>query len=180
MGFPDSSVGKESACNAGDPGLIPGSGRSSGEGIGYPLQCSWASLMAQLIKNLPVMWETWFRFLGWEYPLEKGKATTPVFWPGEFHWLCSLCGCKELDTTERLSLKIDLHSRKPATEYAINLSSVKTSNSRLFLSTFKKFSYTWFSRAWEIKRSLETSMMLKSKPETIYRSLSLMKINIKI
>ena len=53
MGFLDSSVGKESAWNAGDPGLIPGSGRSSGEGIGYPLQYSWASLVAQLVKNLP-------------------------------------------------------------------------------------------------------------------------------
>ena len=53
--FPDSSVGKESACNAGDPSLIPGSRRSAGEGIGYPLQCSWASFMAQLVKNLPPM-----------------------------------------------------------------------------------------------------------------------------
>ena len=61
-GFPDSSVGKESACNAGDPGLIPGSGRSPGEGIGYPLQYSWASLVAQLVKNLPAMWETWTMF----------------------------------------------------------------------------------------------------------------------
>ena len=58
-GFPDSSVGKESACNVGDPGLIPGSGRSTGEGIGYLLQYSWASLVAQLVKNLPAMWETW-------------------------------------------------------------------------------------------------------------------------
>ena len=74
-GFPHSSVGKESACNAGDPDLIPGSGRSVGEGIGYPLQYSWASLVAQLVKNLPAMRETWFRSLGWENPLEKGKAT---------------------------------------------------------------------------------------------------------
>ena len=54
-----SSVGKESACNAGDPGSIPGLGRSTGEGIGYPLQYSWASLVAQLVKNLPAMRETW-------------------------------------------------------------------------------------------------------------------------
>ena len=59
MGFPDSSVGKESAFNAGDPGLIAGSGGSSGEEIGYPLQCSWISLIAQLVKNLPAMQETW-------------------------------------------------------------------------------------------------------------------------
>ena len=56
----------------GDPGLIPGSGRSSGEGIGYPLQYSWASLVGQLVKNLPAMWETWVQSLGWEDPLEKG------------------------------------------------------------------------------------------------------------
>ena len=75
LGFPDSSVGKESACNAGDPGSIPWSGRSPGEGIGYPLQYSWASLVAQLVKSLPAMWEIWVRFLGLEDPLEKGKAT---------------------------------------------------------------------------------------------------------
>ena len=57
--FPDSSVGKESACNAGDPGLIPWWGRSTGEGIGYPLQYSWASLVAQLVKNPPAMQDTW-------------------------------------------------------------------------------------------------------------------------
>ena len=74
-GFPGSSTGKERAFNAGDPGSIPGSGRSSGEGIGYPLQYSWASLVAQLVKNLPVMQETWVRSLGWEDPLEKGMAT---------------------------------------------------------------------------------------------------------
>ena len=55
MGFPDSSVGKESTCNAGDPCSIPGSGRYAGEGIGYPFQYSWASLVAQLVKNLPAM-----------------------------------------------------------------------------------------------------------------------------
>ena len=79
LGFPDSSVGKESACNAGDPGSIPGSGRSAGEGIGYPLQCSWASPVAQLVKNLPPMSETWVRSMGWEDVLEKGKATHSSF-----------------------------------------------------------------------------------------------------
>ena len=72
--FPDSSVGEEPTCNAGDPGLIPGLGRS-GKGIGYSLQYSWASLVAQLVKNLPAVRETWVRSLGWEDPLEKGKAT---------------------------------------------------------------------------------------------------------
>ena len=73
-GFPCGSDGKESTCNAGDPGSIPGLGRSPGEGKGCPLQYSWASLVAQLVKNLPAMWETWVRSLGSEDPLEKGKA----------------------------------------------------------------------------------------------------------
>ena len=71
-----SSAGKEFTCNAGDPGLIPGSGRSGGEGTGYPLQYSWVSLVAQLVKKYPpVMQETWVRFLGSEDRLVKGKAT---------------------------------------------------------------------------------------------------------
>ena len=73
--FLDSSVSKESACSTGDPGSIPGSGRSSGEGIGYPLQYSWASLVTQLVKNPPAMRETWVKSLVWEDPLEKEKAT---------------------------------------------------------------------------------------------------------
>ena len=64
QGFSDSSVGKESACNAGEPSSIPELGRSAGEGIGYPLQYSWASLVAQLVKNLPAMRETWVQSLG--------------------------------------------------------------------------------------------------------------------
>ena len=74
-GFPHSSVGKDSACSAGDPGSIPGSGRSIRGGIGYPHQYSWASLVAQLVKNPPAMWETWIQALDWENPLEKRKAT---------------------------------------------------------------------------------------------------------
>ena len=74
-GFPSSSAGKESACNAGDPGSIPGWGRYVGEGIGYPLQYSWASLVIQLVKNLPAVRKTWIQSLGWEDPLEKGMAT---------------------------------------------------------------------------------------------------------
>ena len=85
MSFPDSSTGKESTCNAGDPSSIPGLGRSAGEGIGYLLQYSWASLVAQLGKNLPAMQ---VRSLDWEDPLEKGKAT------------------QESDTTEQLSLSV--------------------------------------------------------------------------
>ena len=74
-GFPHSSFGKESSCNAGDPGSIPGSGSSAGEGIGYPFQYSWASLVAQLVKNLSAMRDTWVQPLGWEGAREKGMAT---------------------------------------------------------------------------------------------------------
>ena len=70
-----SSAGKESACNAGDPSLTPGSGRSSGEGIGYLLQYFGASLVAQMVKNPLAMRDTWVRSLGWEDPLEKGTVT---------------------------------------------------------------------------------------------------------
>ena len=104
-GFPDSSVGKESACNARDPGSIPGLGRSPGEGIGYPLQYSWASLLAQLVKNLPTMRETWVQSLGWEDPLEKGKVIHSSI------LACRILGHKDLDKTERLSLS--LFSQEP-------------------------------------------------------------------
>ena len=75
MGFPDSSVGKESAYDAGDLGSIPGSGKFPEEEIGYPLQYSWASFVAQLVKNLPAGQEIWIRSLDGEDALEKGKAT---------------------------------------------------------------------------------------------------------
>ena len=75
QGFPGRSAGKESTCNAGDPSLIAGLERSTGEGIGYLLQCSWASLVAQLVKSLPAMRETWVLSLGWEDHLAKGKGT---------------------------------------------------------------------------------------------------------
>ena len=71
----NSSVDKETACSAGEPGSIPGLGRSPGEGTGYPLQHSWASFLAQLVKKPPAVWETSVRSLGWEDSLEKGKAT---------------------------------------------------------------------------------------------------------
>ena len=74
MGVPDGSVGKESTCSGGDPSLIPESGRSAQEGIGYPLQYSWASLEAQLVKHLPAMQEIWIQSLGWEDLPEKEMA----------------------------------------------------------------------------------------------------------
>ena len=92
MCFPVGSVGKESACNTGDPGLILGSGTSPGEGIGYPLQYSWASLVAQLAKNLSAMRETWVQSLGWEDPLEEGMATHSSILAWRIHGQRSLLG----------------------------------------------------------------------------------------
>ena len=76
----------ESTCNAGDSSSIPRLGRSTGEGIGYLLQHTWASLVAQLVKN-PGMQETWFRLLGWEDPLEKGKATHSSILAWRIPWI---------------------------------------------------------------------------------------------
>ena len=74
-GFPGNSAGKESTCNAGNPSSTPGLGRSTGEGIVYPFQYSWVSLVAQTVKNPLAMWETRVQYLGWEDLLEKGMAT---------------------------------------------------------------------------------------------------------
>ena len=96
--------GKESTCNAGDPGLIPGSGRSTGEGIGYHIQYSWASLVVQRVRNLPAMREIWVQSLGCKDPWKRERLSSPVFWPGELHGLYSSWGCKKSDMTEWLSL----------------------------------------------------------------------------
>ena len=110
-GFPDSSAGKESTCHAGDPGSIPELGRSPGEGIGYPLQYSRASLVAQMVKNLPAMRETWVQLLGWEDPLEEAWQPIPYSSLENPHGQWRLASYssplshKEWDTTERLSTK---------------------------------------------------------------------------
>ena len=95
-GFPGGSVVKNLPAKAGDSGSISDLGRSTGEGIGYPLQYSGASLVAQLVKNLPAMWETWVGKIPWR----RERLSIPVFWPGEFHGLYSPWGHKELDMTE--------------------------------------------------------------------------------
>ena len=97
-GFPDSSVGKESTCNAADPSLISGSGRSPGEGIGYPLQYSWASLVAQLVKNPPAMRETWVQSLDSEDPLEKGKVTHSSILAWRMAWTVQTMGSQSWHT----------------------------------------------------------------------------------
>ena len=101
-GFPGSAADKESAYNTGDLSLIPESGRSPGEGIGYPLQNYCASLVAQLIKNSPAMQETWVKYLGWENPLEKGTVTHSSILAWRISWTIPW-GRKELDMIEQLS-----------------------------------------------------------------------------
>ena len=84
-------AGKESACNAGDPGSIPGSGRPIGERIGYPLQYSWASLVAQLVKKIHLQFRRpGFSLWVGKIPWRRERLPTPVFWPGEFHGLQSM------------------------------------------------------------------------------------------
>ena len=113
LGFPSSSAGKESTCNAGHQGSIPGLSRSPGEGIGYPLQYSWASLVVQMVKNPPAVWEAWVWSLGLKDPLEEGMATSSSIlawripidrgaWQATFHEVT------ESDTTEWLSTLVPL------------------------------------------------------------------------
>ena len=92
----DSSVGKESACNAGDLSSILRLGRCPGEGIGYPLQYSWASLVAQLVKNLPAMWETWVWSLGLGDPLENGKSTHSSILAWRIPWTVQSTGSQRV------------------------------------------------------------------------------------
>ena len=109
-GFPCSSAGKESTCNIGEPSLIPGLGRSAGEGLGHPLQYFWASLVVQVVKNAPAMWETWFNHWVGMIPWRREWLPTPVSW--RILWteepeLYSMVA--ELDTTEWLSLSLSMY-----------------------------------------------------------------------
>ena len=91
-GFLGSSAGKESICNAGDSSSVPGLGSSPGEGIDCPLQYSWASLVAQMVKNLPAMQDTRVQFLGREDPLEEEMATHSSILAWRIHGQRSLVG----------------------------------------------------------------------------------------
>ena len=88
--FPDSSVGKESSCNAGDTSLIPGSWRFAGEGTGYPLQYSWASIVAKLVKNPLQCGRPVFNPWVGKIPWRRERLPSPVFWPGKFHGITNM------------------------------------------------------------------------------------------
>ena len=108
-GFPGSSAGKESAYKAGAPVVIPGSGRSPEEGIGCPLQYSWASLLTQTVSNLLAMWEVWVQTLGMEDHLKKGMTVNSSILTWRIQWTEEPIGLrswghKELDRTEQLTL----------------------------------------------------------------------------
>ena len=102
MGLPSSSAGKESACSAGYPGWTPGLGRSTGEEIGSPLQYSWASLVAQLVKNLPAMWETSVWSLCWENPW-RGNGYLLQYSGLENSMACKVHGIMDWSKTEQFS-----------------------------------------------------------------------------
>ena len=106
--FPQTSLGKESACNAGDPSSISRSGRSAGEGIGYQLQYSWASLVAQPLRICLQRGRPGFNAWLGKIPGRRERLPIPVSWPGEFHGLHSSWGHKELDTTEQLSVSLSI------------------------------------------------------------------------
>ena len=107
--FPDSSFGKESACNAGDPISLLGLGRSSGETDRLPTPVFLGFPVIQLVKNPLVIWETCVPSLVGKIPWRRERLPTPVFWHGEFHGLYSPWICKELDSTEQLSLSLHFH-----------------------------------------------------------------------
>ena len=123
--FPDSSVGKESACNAGDPDLIPGWGRSTGEWIGYPVQYSWASLVVQLVKNTPAMQETWVWSLGWEDPLERESlssiqfSSVPQSWHFVTSWTVASQATLSITNSQRLLTLMSIESMMPSNHFIL-------------------------------------------------------------
>ena len=159
LGFPGVLAGKESTCNIGDPGLIPGLGRSPGEGISYPLQYSWVSLVAQTVKNPPAMPETWVRSLAWEDPLEEGIATPSSI----LAWRIPMDGGAWRATAHRVAKKSDMTEWLSTQVYIINSLSYdlipRGSASRILSCSlswtcclkFLKWSYyAWISKNWNM------------------------------
>ena len=145
LGFPHSSVGKEPSCGTGDPGLIPGLGRSAGKGIGYPLQYSWAFLVAQLVKNLPATWETWVQSLGLEDPLEKGKATHSSI----LAWKIPRTICIVHGVTKSQPWLSDVYSTlKSNFEWHINLFEVSLTSEIPICNIISLFCLFWIPQIW--------------------------------
>ena len=164
--FPGGSAGKEFPCNAGDLGSTPGSERSPGEGIGYPLHYYWTSLVIQLVKNLPTIGETWVWSLDGEEPLEKGRLPAPVSQPGESPERYSPWSHKESDTTEQLALSF---SFLPGHHF------VKERSTRVFLRQLvSSSSGDGESPLWQITSMILTQKILnwltKVKIKTAIRS----------
>ena len=167
LGFLDSSVGKESACNAGDPSLIPGLEISAKEGLGNPLQYSWASPVAQLVKNLPTIQETWLWILGSEDLLEKGKAT-------HFSILENSMDCIVQGVTKSWTLLRDFHYCCKSLQSCLTLydsmdcslpgSSVRgILQSRVLEWVAISFSNAW---KWKVKRKSLSHVQLFATPWT--------------
>ena len=160
-GFPGSSAGKESACNAGDPG----SGKPPREGIGYSLQLSWASLMAQTVKNLPAMWKTWVQSLGQEDPLEERMAAHPSILAWRIPW------------TEEPGGLQSMGSQRAGHDLAIDTSTTDFITTDLFLQyktiiLTKRCSKGIRSKNWDIFTAL-TFFSVKEKAKfTFYQSTS--------
>ena len=146
----DSSVDKESACNTGDPSLIPGSARSTGKGIGYPLQYSWASLVAQLVKNPPAMWETLVWSLGLGRSLREGKDY-PLQYSGlENSMHCIVHRVVESDTTDTLKGKLGKRAGHLLITYSsfLLLSSMERTNKWGKLLCDQKIWKVWLGWRW--------------------------------
>ena len=156
---------EESVCNAGDPGLIPGLGRSTGEGIDYPLQYSWASLVAQLYRIL--LWSGSPGFDPWvrKIPCRRERIPTPVFWPGKFHGLYSPSGRKESDSTERLSLSRPMLMSFCAILFIEGRDPILFKFTTCVLLTQFQFQWKSLSRVWLFVTPWTIQSMEFSRPE---------------
>ena len=188
-----SSAGKESTCNVGDTGLIPWLGRSPGEGIGYPLQYSWASLVALMVKNLLGMWETWVWSLGWEDPLKEGMATHSsilawrIIWTGRLQSMVSQrVGHSTKQTVHNGKALCHTGGKRPTAATAKSLQSCLTlcdpidssppgsSVPRILQARTLEWVAIFFSNAWKWKvkvKSLSRVWLLATPWTTAYQAL---------
>ena len=160
-GFPGSSAGKESVCNTGDPSSISGSGRPSGEGISYSLQCSWAFLVVWMIKNLHAMRKTWVWSLGWEDPLEKGTATHSSILAWRIPWTEGVLQATVHGVTKNQIGLNDFHfhsypSVLQESIHPMNTHASHGSSAILWVFTYRISTYGW----WEVEADARMTMMV--------------------